>query len=197
MLISATADLTVGLQNASLVAQALGYGTVMLGGVLNGSLEIAQELGLPPRVVPLIGLSVGRPKGRHWPAPRPRLPLRLLVHHEAWTLDEDAERALLAGTTPRRAPEATSRADASRGRRWAWAATTRCRRGVRLARAHRPQAGPGHLGPAGRQGRRRPAGAGAAGARHRRRRRRSHPSPIGTLMTRSRWFAGPSSARRS
>jgi FMN reductase [NAD(P)H] len=96
MLISATADLTVGLQNASLVAQALGFGTVLLGGVLNGSLEIAQELGLPARVVPLVGLSVGRPKGGHWPAPRPRLPLRLLVHHEAWTLDEAGERALLA-----------------------------------------------------------------------------------------------------
>ena len=96
MLISATADLTVGLQNASLVAQALGYGTVLLGGVLNGSLEIAQELGLPTRVVPLVGLSLGRPRGGHWPTPRPRLPLRLLVHHETWTLDDATEQALLA-----------------------------------------------------------------------------------------------------
>ena len=95
MLVSATADLTVGLQNASLVAQSLGYGTVMLGGVLNGSLEIAELLGLPPRVMPLVGLSVGRPRGDRWPAPLPRLPLRLLVHHERWTLDADAERALL------------------------------------------------------------------------------------------------------
>lgn len=95
MLISATADLTVGLQNASLVAQSLGFGTVLLGGVLNGSLEIATLLGLPPRVVPLVGLSVGRPLGDHWPAPSPRLPLPLLVHHEQWTLDADAERALL------------------------------------------------------------------------------------------------------
>ena len=95
MLISATADLTVGLQNASLSAQSLGYGTVLLGGVLNGSLEIAQDLRLPERVVPLVGLSVGRPAGGHWPAPRPRLPLPLLVHHEAWTLDSDAEAALI------------------------------------------------------------------------------------------------------
>jgi FMN reductase [NAD(P)H] len=95
MLISATADLTVGLQNASLVAQSLGFGTVMLGGVLNGSLEIAELLGLPPRVVPLVGLSVGRPRGDRWPAPLPRLPLALLVHHEQWTLEPDAERALL------------------------------------------------------------------------------------------------------
>ena len=95
MLISATADLTVGLQNASLVAQSFGYGTVMLGGVLNGSLEIAQALALPPRVVPLVGLSVGRPAGDHWPAPRPRLPLPVLVHQERWSLDAEREAALI------------------------------------------------------------------------------------------------------
>jgi FMN reductase [NAD(P)H] len=117
MLISATADLTIGLQNASLVAQALGYGTVMLGGVLNGALEIAEVLALPPRVVPLIGLSVGRPKGGRTPAPRPRLPLGLVVHHETWTLDDDAERALLDGCDA----ETRARGDFE-GRRIPWSA---------------------------------------------------------------------------
>ncbi len=117
MLISATADLTVGLQNASLVAQSLGFGTVLLGGVLNGSLEIAELLSLPQRVVPLVGLSVGRPKGDHWPAPRPRLPLPLLVHHEAWSLDAASERDLLA------AVDADTRARGDfEGRRIPWAA---------------------------------------------------------------------------
>lgn len=117
MLVSATADLTVGLQNASLVAQSLGFGTVMLGGVLNGSLEIARTLGLPSRVVPLVGLSVGRPAGDRWPAPRPRLPLRLLVHHESWSLDEEKEGALLA------AHDAETRARGDfEGRRIPWAA---------------------------------------------------------------------------
>ena len=117
MLISATADLTIGLQNASLVAQSLGYGTVMLGGVLNGSLEIAELLGLPARVVPLVGLSVGRPKGDRWPAPGPRLPLPLVVHHERWTLDDEAERALLA------AHDAVTRARGDfEGRRIPWSA---------------------------------------------------------------------------
>jgi FMN reductase [NAD(P)H] len=95
MLISATADLTIGLQNASLVAQSLGFGTVFIGGVLNGSLEIAQRLGLPARVVPLLGLSVGRPAAGRLPAPRPRPPLRLLVHHEHWSLDPQSEEALI------------------------------------------------------------------------------------------------------
>jgi FMN reductase [NAD(P)H] len=117
MLISATADLTVGLQNASLVAQSLGYGTVMLGGVLNGSLEIAELLGLPPRVVPLVGLSVGRPLGDRWPAPGPRLPLSLVVHHEGWALDHESERALLA------AHDAQTRARGDfEGRRIPWPA---------------------------------------------------------------------------
>lgn len=117
MLISATADLTVGLQNASLVAQSLGYGTVMLGGVLNGSLEIAELLDLPARVVPLVGLSVGRPQGDHWPAPRPRLPRALLVHHEGWALDDEAERALLD------AHDAETRARGDfEGRRIPWSA---------------------------------------------------------------------------
>ncbi|MFU8889499.1 MAG: nitroreductase family protein, partial [Trueperaceae bacterium] len=117
MLVSATADLTVGLQNASLVAQSLGFGTVMIGGVLNGSLEIAELLGLPARVVPLVGLAVGRPQGGHWPAPRPRLPLPLLVHHEAWSLDEAAERELFA------ACDAETRARGTfEGRRIPWPA---------------------------------------------------------------------------
>ncbi len=117
MLISATADLTVGLQNASLVAQSLGFGTVLLGGVLDGSLEIAELLDLPQRVVPLVGLSVGRPKGGRWPAPRPRLPLPLVVHHETWSLDAASERDLLA------AVDADTRARGDfEGRRIPWAA---------------------------------------------------------------------------
>ena len=120
MLVSATADLTVGLQNASLVAQSLGYGTVLLGGVLNGSLEIAQDLGLPERVVPLVGLAIGRPAGDRWPAPRPRLPLPLLVHHEAWSLPTRPSARCSKPTTPRRARRGTYE-----GRRIPWAAMGR------------------------------------------------------------------------
>ena len=94
MLLSAASDLTVGIQNASLVAQSLGYGTVMLGGVMNGAREIADLLDLPSRVFPLLGLAVGRPQGR-WPDPRPRLPRPLLLHDERGSLDETTERALL------------------------------------------------------------------------------------------------------
>lgn len=95
MLISASADVTVGIQNASLVAQSLGYGTVLLGGVLNGSSEIAAALGLPERVVPILGLSVGSPALEAWPEPTGRLPQTLLIHHERWSLSPEEERAQL------------------------------------------------------------------------------------------------------
>jgi nitroreductase len=58
MLITSIEDLTIALQNASLTAQSLGLGTVMLGGVLNGSSEIAALLTLPRRIVPVLGLCV-------------------------------------------------------------------------------------------------------------------------------------------
>lgn len=115
MLLSATSDLTVGIQSASLVAQSLGYGTVMLGGVMNGAREIAELLGLPERVFPLLGLAVGRPAGDRWPAPRPRLPLPLLLHDEVWSLAPAQERALL------QAHDAETRARGDyEGRRIAW-----------------------------------------------------------------------------
>jgi len=95
MLISASADVTVGIQNASLVAQSLGYGTVLLGGVLNGSSEIAAALGLPERVVPILGLAVGSVALEAWPEPTARLPLPLLIHQERWSLTADEERAQL------------------------------------------------------------------------------------------------------
>lgn len=96
MLISASADVTVGLQNASLVAQSLGYGTVLLGGVLNGSSEIAAELGLPERVVPILGLAVGSPALEAWPEPTGRLPRELLIHHDGWSLSDAEERERIA-----------------------------------------------------------------------------------------------------
>jgi hypothetical protein len=68
-------------------------------------------------VVPLVGLALGRPQGGHWPAPRPRLPLPLLVHHETWSLDEAAERELFA------ACDAETRAQGTfEGRRIPWQA---------------------------------------------------------------------------
>lgn len=96
ILLSATEDLTIAMQNGSLAAQSLGLGTVMVGGVLNGSREIHQLLHLPQRVVPLLGLCVGHPVSdpRDWEA-RPRLPSRVTFHRNRFSLSDEEERLLL------------------------------------------------------------------------------------------------------
>lgn len=97
-LITATEDIAIGLQNVSLLAQASGYGTVMVGGVLNGAREIAELFGLPRRIVPLLGLSIGVPASAPdapAPEPRPRLPTGITFHRNRFEGDEDRERALL------------------------------------------------------------------------------------------------------
>lgn len=93
-LLAATEDLTIALHNASLVAQAAGLGSVMIGGVLNGAREIADLLALPPRVVPLLGLCLGRPAEAPSPL-RPRLPRALVVHEERYALTVEQRDALL------------------------------------------------------------------------------------------------------
>lgn len=96
MLISSTEDVAIAVQNASLAAQSVGLGTVMIGGVLNGTREIAAELALPPRVVPLLGLCVGFPAAAGSDLPRPRLPLAVVFHENRFELEHDRERDLIA-----------------------------------------------------------------------------------------------------
>ncbi len=64
------------------MAESLGYGIVWIGGVLNGIREIRALCGLPQGVVPVAGLCVGVPD--ETPAPRPRLPRKLVVHENQY-----------------------------------------------------------------------------------------------------------------
>lgn len=97
ILVSSVEDLTIAMQNASLTAQSLGLGTVMIGGVSNGAKEIHDLLGLPPRVVPLLGLCVGVPADsqRDLDA-RPRVPAELVFHVDRYDLTAEREAELLA-----------------------------------------------------------------------------------------------------
>lgn len=97
ILVSSVEDLTIAMQNASLVAQSLGLGTVMIGGVSNGAKEIHDLLGLPQRVVPLLGLCVGVPApSQHGLEARPRIPAELAFHHDRYDLSAEREAELLA-----------------------------------------------------------------------------------------------------
>ena len=95
-LLAAVEDLTIALQNASLTAQSFGLGTVMVGGVLNGTKEISALLRLPSRVVPILGLCLGYATPEYETVlPRPRLPKPIVFHHNQHNLLESEEATLL------------------------------------------------------------------------------------------------------
>lgn len=81
-------DATLAAQNAVVAAEALGLGTVYIGGIRNRPLEVAAELGLPPRVFPVFGLCVGRPDPARPAAVKPRLPQAAVLHRERYQLDQ-------------------------------------------------------------------------------------------------------------
>ena len=95
LLITSTEDVSIALQSASLAAQSLGWGTVMVGGVLNGTRKIAELLGLPPRIIPLLGLCVGRPEVSP-EGVRPRLPRPMVFHRNRFSLSQDDVASLVA-----------------------------------------------------------------------------------------------------
>lgn len=65
--------------NMATAAEALGYGTCFIGAVLNHLDAVAREVRLPEGVVPVVGLTVGVPRGGQG-RPRSRLPRRLVFH---------------------------------------------------------------------------------------------------------------------
>ncbi|WUJ75496.1 NADPH-dependent oxidoreductase [Kribbella soli] len=83
-------DVALAAQNASLAAESLGLGTVFVGAIRNRPLEIAAELGLPPHVFPVFGLTVGHPDRLAETAVKPRLPQDAVLHHEQYDLDQQA-----------------------------------------------------------------------------------------------------------
>lgn len=79
-------DVALAAQNASLAAESLGLGTVFVGAIRNRPLEVAAELGLPPNVFPIFGLTVGHPERLDETVVKPRLPQEAVLHHERYAL---------------------------------------------------------------------------------------------------------------
>jgi len=69
-------------QNVALAAEARGLGICYMGSTLANCDQIGRILKLPANVVPVAGFSLGWPDEN--PAPRDRLPLDGLVHHETY-----------------------------------------------------------------------------------------------------------------
>ena len=82
-------DATLAAQNAVAAFESLGYGTVYIGGMRDRPEDVAQVLGLPPDVVAVFGLCVGRPEETGPAALKPRRPVEAVL-----------QRAQYAGPVP-------------------------------------------------------------------------------------------------
>ncbi|KAI6087848.1 nitroreductase [Hypoxylon rubiginosum] len=81
----AAIDASLAAQNAVVAAESLGLGVCYVGAARNRPRELASLLSLPPRVVALFGLAVGRPDPEAPPATvKPRLPQEEVVRQETW-----------------------------------------------------------------------------------------------------------------
>ena len=98
-LLLAVVDTALAAQNAFVALESLGLGGVFIGAIRNHPEQVAAELGLPPHVLPVVGLCVG------WPDPdiatgiKPRLPQQAVLHRE--TYSTVAESAAIEAYEPR------------------------------------------------------------------------------------------------
>ncbi|HQU34766.1 MAG: hypothetical protein B7Z68_08660 [Acidobacteria bacterium 21-70-11] len=78
----AVIDATLATQRLIDAAEAIGLGTVCIGGILNGVEELIDLLVLPRGVLPLFGLCVGWPGEE--PVARPRVALTSVLHADTY-----------------------------------------------------------------------------------------------------------------
>ncbi|MEK4975403.1 NADPH-dependent oxidoreductase [Niallia sp. FSL R7-0648] len=94
MFLLSSMDATLALQNAVVAAEALGLGCVPVGSIRNHPDAVAEELGLPAGVFAVSGLSIGIEKEGTRRGVKPRLPEKVMVHQEKYSienLDESLE----------------------------------------------------------------------------------------------------------
>jgi FMN reductase (NADPH) len=89
-------DAALMAENMVIAAESLGLGSCFLGGALYRAKAIIQEYKLPPRVFPLVGLTMGYPAEN--PPPRPRYPLEFSLFEDEYPelSDEMVQRAMEA-----------------------------------------------------------------------------------------------------
>ena len=70
-------DAALMAENMVIAAESLGMGSCFLGGIPFQSKELIENYKLPPRVFPMVGLTMGYPAEN--PPPRPRYPLDFVL----------------------------------------------------------------------------------------------------------------------
>ncbi|KAI1302517.1 Nitroreductase [Xylaria venustula] len=91
MFLMASLDAGLAGQNATIAAEALGLGACYVGAARNKPLELAELLKLPPRVIAVFGLAIGKPDPAKPTAVKPRLPQKEVLHRETWDLAINGE----------------------------------------------------------------------------------------------------------
>ncbi len=81
-LITAITDAALALENAVVATEALGLGSVVVGSIRKDIDEISNLLKLPDYVLPIAGLSIGKPSVEM--RIKPRLPETAVVHYDTY-----------------------------------------------------------------------------------------------------------------
>ena len=85
--VPAVVDAGLVAQNMVLAAEALGLGSVFIGSVWEALKRIADLLGLPQNVMPLVLVCLGYPDES--PPPRPRWPLEAVLHENKYVMPSE------------------------------------------------------------------------------------------------------------
>ncbi|HKR40750.1 MAG TPA: NADPH-dependent oxidoreductase [Paraburkholderia sp.] len=83
-------DAALAAQNAVVALESLGMSAVYIGGIRNQPEQVAAELGLPPRVLPVFGMCVGYPDETRLADVKPRLPQEVVLHREQYDAPSQA-----------------------------------------------------------------------------------------------------------
>ena len=89
ILLFALQDAAYMIQNLVIAAESLGLGSCYLGGAPFYAAKIVEDYALPPKVFPLVQLTVGYPAEEH--PPRPRYPIGFSLFEDTYpTFEDDA-----------------------------------------------------------------------------------------------------------
>ena len=81
-LITAVTDTALALENAVIATEALGLGSVVVGSIRKDIAEVSKLLNLPDYVLPVAGLSIGKPNVDM--RIKPRLPEEAVIHYDTY-----------------------------------------------------------------------------------------------------------------
>ena len=82
MLMVGVIDASLAAQNAAIAAESMGLSMVYIGGMRNKPEEVAEVLGLPPRVVAVFGMCIGYEDDSKPASIKPRPPQPVVLHRE-------------------------------------------------------------------------------------------------------------------